>query len=848
MSAAGRGDTPSLSKVGPIPAAEGRGDLPGVTVGERILVHLSGFLRHADAYECPIEMTQDGIAGALALSRAHVALELKRLQTTGRVAERMAHVAHARSRRKVYDLTPGGQEVARRMREHAKSRAVRIPGPEGLQDVTGVEAIDALRRAGLREFEAVQRVLASDVIELPRPQLARPVTPSRPFFGRSEERRVLRAWLASDSNATAVLIGVAGIGKSALLEDVLQGEARPVLVRRLHAHDDAHGLLSSFGDFLARQGRRRLKAVLTRPAYDPVEAAAVLRSDLDGVVIVLDDLHACPTADALLRSLLQVPSRKKVLVASRTEPTFYGHADRTSGAVIEVTLRGLDDGASAELLASRGTFLPPDAVRQVIEATRGHPLALELFAANGLDAGSAATERYVLETVLDGLDDPSEGLLRAFAVLRRPARSAEALGATLSQLRRLTRQALLHHHDDGYLVHDLVKEFFLRRMEEPGRREAHARAGAYWAARGDGLEEAHHRIESSDLEGAAARLRQVGPAVAESARAGDLEAALLRVPRDATLDAILVETQMFLGKFDAARAILERTVASGEPTERLRARIHLGRIENRLGDYRSARATLEAAVQEAAGLPSREIAGEALRALGGVERKLGDLDASIGHLRQAVDALPEGSRERVRTLTDLGAALIARGDFPAAKAHLLEAASTVRRSTREDAAIQINLGIVLSREGDASTAATTFARSAEIAMATGEVRFAAYALANAVDNFLRMDAIEDAAASAERALTLADTIGDPVALSTARANLGLVFAKRGEWAKAEEQLLGSVEMIHRLDNPYSLATRYEEIARLYEAQGRGTDAASWRSRAQDLFARLQGGPSASGRP
>src|SRR5207244_5238689 len=88
---------------------------------------------------------------------------------------------------------------------------------------------------------------------------------------------------------------------------------------------------------------------------------------------------------------------------------------------------------------------------------------------------------------------------------------------------------------------------------------------------------------------------------------------------------------------------------------------------------------------------------------------------------------------------------------------------------------------------------------------------------------------------------LAGTFGDPVALSTAKANLGVVFAKRGEWPKAEAHPLVSVEMPARLENPYSLATRYEEIARLYEAQGRGGDAAPWRARADDLFARLQAG-------
>src|SRR3989441_429045 len=164
-----------LSNDSSISAMEGAEGVPNVTVGERILVHLSGFLRHADSYECPVEMTQDGIAAALLLSRAHVALELKRLKSTGKVQERMAHVANARSRRKVYELTPAGQEISRRMREHARARTIELSAPEGRRTVLGAEAIDALRHAGLREAEAVQRILASDVVELPR---AEPIKPA----------------------------------------------------------------------------------------------------------------------------------------------------------------------------------------------------------------------------------------------------------------------------------------------------------------------------------------------------------------------------------------------------------------------------------------------------------------------------------------------------------------------------------------------------------------------------------------------------------------------------------------------------------------------------------------------
>src|SRR3989441_161955 len=593
---------------------------------------------------------------------------------------------------------------------------------------------------------------------MPRAEPATPAAvPSRTFFGREDERRILGGWLASDSRAVAVVIGVAGIGKSALLARALADERRPKLLRRVYAHDDAHGVLSSFADFLAHQNRRRLKAAITRPAYDPTEVIAVLREDLAGCVLAIDDLHASPAADALLRAVVEHPPDAKILVATRTQPTFFEAPDVARGRVLELRLEGLDDESAAELLASRGASLEPDDVPRVVAATGGHPLALELFAASGLDAGAVETERYVLDTVLDV------------------------------------------------------------------------------------LEEAYHRIESGDLGAAVARLVDVGPAFAESARAGDLEAALLRVPQDSRLDALLAETQMFLGKFAEARAVLERIARTGTPAERLRAHIQLGRIANRLASYQDARAILEEAVREASALAVPEVEGEALRALGGVERKLGDLPAALGHLERAADLLSHGSRERVRTLTDLGAVLIARGDHARAKARLLEAASSVRSGTRDDAAIQINLGIVSSREGDARTAAETFARSADIALGSGDVRFASYALANAVDNFLRLGAVEAAAASAERAVRLAETIGDPVALSTAKANLGMVFAKRGDWTKAGAQLLESGEMIARLEDPDPPPARYEEIARLYETQGRGGDAAPWRARADDLFARLQGG-------
>src|SRR2546428_6042599 len=114
------------------------------------------------------------------------------------------------------------------MRDHARTRTLELSGPDGRRVVPGAEAIEALRRAGLREAEAVQRVLAAEVVELPRPA-PRPgaAVPSHPFFGRTDQVRILTEWLAPDSNAGAGVIGVAGVGEAALVSHIFPPAGTP---------------------------------------------------------------------------------------------------------------------------------------------------------------------------------------------------------------------------------------------------------------------------------------------------------------------------------------------------------------------------------------------------------------------------------------------------------------------------------------------------------------------------------------------------------------------------------------------------------------------------------------------
>lgn len=80
-------------------------------VWERIRDHLEGLhlddLTDRDVW--PRQATQEGIAEAVGVSRAHVALEIKRRAARAGIERTMAHVAGESLRRVVYRIAKGGR-------------------------------------------------------------------------------------------------------------------------------------------------------------------------------------------------------------------------------------------------------------------------------------------------------------------------------------------------------------------------------------------------------------------------------------------------------------------------------------------------------------------------------------------------------------------------------------------------------------------------------------------------------------------------------------------------------------------------------------------------------------------
>jgi hypothetical protein len=91
------------------------GRVKNVTINEKIILHLSRFIKTPDVMNMPYSSTQDGIAMALGISRAHSSLELKKLVEQGKIGKIHAHI-RGRCKRLTYYLEPEGIEYAKALK------------------------------------------------------------------------------------------------------------------------------------------------------------------------------------------------------------------------------------------------------------------------------------------------------------------------------------------------------------------------------------------------------------------------------------------------------------------------------------------------------------------------------------------------------------------------------------------------------------------------------------------------------------------------------------------------------------------------------------------------------------
>ncbi|MEU9228262.1 BTAD domain-containing putative transcriptional regulator [Streptomyces massasporeus] len=336
----------------------------------------------------------------------------------------------------------------------------------------------------------------------PNPSPAQLPPPPTHFIGRTAVRDALhRTLTAPDPYPTAVISGMAGVGKSALALHVAHRLAERFPDGQLHLH--LHGATPGMTPLTPAQALITLLRDLgTEPCRIPEEpeaAAALLRSLLapTRTLLVLDDAASA----AQVRPLLPGGAGCGVIVTSRSPLTALDGATR-------FPLAPLSDDESAELLrraSGRDGLDDTDAARLLVELTGRLPLALRVVAArlaarraltpDALAGQLAATDdrlhhleyddlsvRRSLAVAHDALaasereaDRDAARTLRRIGALDLPTYGAPLLARlagtgehrTEAALDRLLDVALLEETTYGrYAPHDLVRDFARERAGE----------------------------------------------------------------------------------------------------------------------------------------------------------------------------------------------------------------------------------------------------------------------------------------------------------------------------------------------------------------------------------------------
>lgn len=102
--------------------------MASLSVKQKTLIYLNKYKSFdpSNTYNAPWELTQDGIANALCISRAHASIILSQLKNESKAEETMSHIKNGKTKRKAYYITPIGMEEAVKIIDYAVREEINI--------------------------------------------------------------------------------------------------------------------------------------------------------------------------------------------------------------------------------------------------------------------------------------------------------------------------------------------------------------------------------------------------------------------------------------------------------------------------------------------------------------------------------------------------------------------------------------------------------------------------------------------------------------------------------------------------------------------------------------------------
>ncbi len=274
------------------------------------------------------------------------------------------------------------------------------------------------------------------------------------FYGRERELALLAQWVVEERCRVVSVLGLGGIGKSALVVSLMYRLAehfQVVLFRSLRDAPSCEALLDDCLQVLAPQPLDLSPASLERRISRLLDH---LRSSR--VLLVLDNLeslleegdirgHLRPGYEGyarLLRRVGETGHQSCLLLTSREKPAELRMLEGSRSPVRSLRLVGLEAAACEQLLAEHEVVGSPEERARLVEGYAGNPLALQIVAQTiadlfrGAIGPFLAQDTAVFGTIADLLDEQvarlsalEQMVLSWLAIVREPV--------TLEELRAM---------------------------------------------------------------------------------------------------------------------------------------------------------------------------------------------------------------------------------------------------------------------------------------------------------------------------------------------------------------------------------------------------------------------------
>jgi tetratricopeptide (TPR) repeat protein len=641
---------------------------PGVQ--ERILLHLLDYSDYKNSVEVPFSLSQMGIANAVAIARSNVPRAIAGLKDQGLLIERQAHVKGVSRKRKAYFLTDSGMNVAEETWNELRNFPLRCILEDGNISNTNLGEINTILPFSMRSVDIIRyldencvldvRMLSADLIErdLSKHVEKQLVTSLgdlprlRHFYGREKELDNMCNLL--DARATTLMIpGIAGIGKTTMASKLIERfmHRRNLFYHRCQDWEGSRSFFESIADWLANIGDSTFADyIATTPVPKPADSARLLIDALGGApsLIVIDDFHKISdttlhqTFQAMALGLLGSEEEIGLVMFSRSfKPVVPAKDAEGRIASLVLPLDGLDSDSGRKLLSSYED-LGEEQWLYIHGISRGHPLVLELIN-RGASAGAfhETLENYVTVEIFSKLSGEQKRLLSALSIYREPV----PLGALAEQdldtdeLDSLVEQGLARQVEtDIYDVHDLIREFLLRSLDEKRKIDSHSKCAEWYSKAkqtpGFTIELIYHLINSNSNEEAAKIIVEDGRGLVSL---GHME--LLGLIENIELSEIILESKTSINQLQ-------------------------GEIMALLGRFEDAKEVFTEAQNGALKLKNVPVQAEVLSALADIALKQGNLEDALSMHNDALKNFIElgDATGAARTYNNMGYLLRRKND------------------------------------------------------------------------------------------------------------------------------------------------------------------------------------------